>query len=300
MTHVVVIRPCYELATMYGWFWTNELYTKHALKLGYDVIDLAIKNATQAKLIESLNKDPVLIAGVAHGNKDIIVGQDHTLLFKVGDPNTEKIVKGRHVWMLSCLAGQRLLPWMVEKGAITTMGYKEEFIFCLNTYPNNIAKPFFDSHFTGLQKFLEGKTAKEAFEAALAKFDEYLNDPNVPEKIKPYLLHDRNCAVLFGDPNAKIGSGGGDMVKTAHVVVYLEKITEETGRIIFEVLEKDTKKPVKDAKVTLTWDNNSKATYTNENGIAIFENMEIREYDYKVEKSGYKPAEGKITPDMFQ
>ena len=90
------------------------------------------------------------------------------------------------------------------------------------------------------------------------------------------------------------------MVKTAHVVVYLEKITEETGRIIFEVLEKDTKKPVKDAKVTLTWDNNSKATYTNENGIAIFENMEIREYNYKVEKSGYKSTEGKITPDIFQ
>lgn len=304
MTYVVALRPNYEIATMYGHFWCGHLYGRKAVELGYDVIDLEFFNCKQEVLYnETKLKDPVLIAGVCHGNKDIIVGQDNTILFKVGDPVTEEIVKGRHVWMLSCLAGQELLPWMVEHcGAITTMGYKDTFVFVADTFPDPIARYFFESHFTGVIEFLKGKTAGEAFKATIDKFTEFLNDPNVDERIKPYLLHDRDCAVLFGDPNSKIVEGGGDMVKTASVVVYLEKITPEYGRIVFRVLEKDTEIPIKGAKVTvehaekpISWE-----AYTDDQGMAVIDGVEIATYNYKVEKEGYKTATGTITPDMFQ
>ncbi len=299
MTYVVSLRPNYELATMYGWFWCGRLYNERASLLGYDVIDLAIKNATQDNLLKALDKDPKLIAGVCHGNTDIIVGQDNTLLFRVGDENTKKIVKGRHVWMLSCLAGQKLLPWMVQEcGAVTAMGYREEFVFCIDTYPNSIAEPFFRSHFAGIQAFLRGRTAKDAFDIIISTFKKYLDDPKVEEAIKPYLLHDMKCAVFYGDPNAKIG---GDRVKVAEVTVKLERV-EEWGRIVFTVVDSLTEIPIQGAHVVVKH-KTKPLEYegdTDEEGKLVIDGVEIAEYFFTVEKSGYKKATGEIKPEDFK
>ena len=302
MTYVVALRPNYEIATMYGYFWCGQLYINKAKALGYDVIDLAFFNCKQDVLRnETELKNPILIAGVCHGNTDIIVGQDNAILFKVGDLATEEIVKGRHVWMLSCLAGQKLLPWMVEQaGAITTMGYKEEFIFVADTYPNSVAKPFFDSHFMGVQEFLNGKTAGEAFQALIDRFNEYLNDPNTDERIKPYLLHDMECAVLYGDKDARLKEEEGDkMVKRAVITVYMK---EEYGEVEFRVFKEKDKSPIEGAKITLehtekpvSWE-----AYTDADGVAVITGLEIATYNYKIEKAGFETVTGTITPDMFQ
>jgi len=157
-------------------------------------------DCVRAKLVFTEGK---LVAGVCHGSEDKIVGQ-HGSLLMAKDGETAGFCRRRFVWMLSCLAGAELLPWMVQRGAISTMGYKDKFIFCISGGMNGYAEPFFRSHFAGVQALLKGKTAKEAYEETIKTFEKYLDDPNIPEKIKPYLLHDKDCCVYFGDPNAKL------------------------------------------------------------------------------------------------
>jgi len=300
--HVVALRPHYEIATKYGQYWCEELYNKHATKLGYVVVDLYREICTQTKLIDVVESvDPVLIAGVCHGNVDVIVGQYNKILFKVGDENTAKIVKGRHVWMLSCLAGKELLPWMVNQcGAETTMGYKEEFIFVISSYPNSYAEPFFRSHFSGLQAFLNGKRAIDAFNITLSTFKKYLDDPKIPEQIKPYLLHDMKCAVFFGNGEARINPPGGVM-KRAVINVKMKRKGKEKAEIIFNVTDEVSDMPIPGVSVRVDGIDYPKAWAgkTDENGKFVISDAVVGRYKYKLVHEEYETVEGEITPDMF-
>lgn len=176
--NVISLRPNYEKATKYGAYWTKKLYNEKAKEENFTVTDLHKGDCVRKDLNEAEGK---LIAGVCHGNKDIIVGQNNAELLKEDDW-TKRECKDTFVWMCSCLSGQSLLPWLANHGVVSTMGYKKRFVFYISDFPNKYAEPFFESHFTGVQALLEGKTAKESYKEVVDTFTKHIQSDETPEK----------------------------------------------------------------------------------------------------------------------
>lgn len=203
-TKIIVFRPNYEIATKYGHYWFNENVKKPALDAGFEVIDLEGDNANRRNVVDNLpNPQVVYFAGVGHGRRDMFTGQNHEMIFDYDDNTTCNIVKNKVIHLLSCETGRLLLPWMADNcGAKACFGYKEVWGFKISEFPNDLAKPFFDSDTTFDRCLFEGATVKEAFERTKQRYDYWLE--NAPESCRPLLLHDRDAMVVFGDLNARI------------------------------------------------------------------------------------------------
>jgi len=288
--NVISLRPEYGKATKYGAYWTEELYNKKAKKEEFTVTDLYREDCVRKDLDEAEGR---LIAGVAHGNASKIVGQNNAKLLEEDDW-TKRECKDTFVWMCSCLAGKSLLPWLTEHETVSSMGYKKKFVFYTSEFPNKYAEPFFQSHFAGIQALLEGKTAEEAYKKVVDTFTEYIKSDETPEKIKPYLKHDRDCSGYWGDKDAKIKP---PEKPTASITLELEKKEGEKGKIAALVKEKKTDDPIKNAKVTIKGPV-ERSEKTNERGFAVFSEVPApAKYEVKAEKEGYEPDSGTITED---
>ena len=290
MKTILATNADFETATHWGAPYLEEVI-KYAQKK-FKVIELHQQEDIKKIFIDEINKqNPILIIGIGHGNNTVYTGYQFNVLMIKGDSDTKKIAKGRHFVLLSCLIGRELLPWLVQNGAVAAQGYKEEFIFMVdqNNYPDSIAKYFFDAHFAGDKALIDGKTEKEAYDIVIKTFDKYINDPNVPQVIKPYLLHDKEARVLFGDGNAKITEG----VPTYEWDAVLEKKETEKFNIKNVVKNKDNE-PIANATVTIGLENEQPTQLTtDENGIAILENAVPGTYVRKIEHPDYKPYSDK-------
>ena len=282
----VSIRPDYGRATHYGQYWSKELFNKVIKEVErYTLIDLFKNGAVREKLPKDATH--AIISGVCHGNKEVIVGQHDTVLFTMDD-FTKDYCKDKHFWTLSCLAGSRLLPWMVKQGARSAMGYKKTFKFWISRsgYPNSKAKPFFDSHFTGVQSLVKGKDPHEAYKDTIDRFNHWIKNTD-EDKIKSALKHDRDCSDVWssepGRPTAKI------------TVPLKPKPKERKGNIEFTVTDSETGEPIKGAEVHV----DSHDAITDENGKVRFTGVPIERYEYTVNHEGYNDESGVIKKDDF-
>ena len=202
---IVVSRPDFETATRWGAYWFMELVVKPARDKGLNVVDLYKEDAVREKFYSAIDEnDPIYITGVGHGNETTFTGNKYSVLLRVDDLETAKRAPKRHFHLLSCRTGAKLGPWLVEKGAIAYHGYKETYYFVISSFPNKYAKPFFDSDTTIDRVLFEGKTHKEAREACIAKYKEYLESEETPEICKRYLKWDLDAYVFYGDENSTI------------------------------------------------------------------------------------------------
>jgi len=290
MRPLLALRPCYDDATKYGYHWVEKLFTEIAQEKNFEVIELVKNECSEPPFsVKVLENNVILVTGVCHGNETTIVGQHHSVLMQKGDEVTGAIANNRVFSMLSCSAGKELLKWMVEEGAIATMGYDDIFYFCIGEFPNDLAKPFFDSHFAGERKLLEGGTIQEAFGERHSTFNRYLANPNIPEKIKPYLMSDRDCAVMYGDPEAKI------VVAPKPPIEYVIKLRPKlkTYDVLLKVIDVRTEKPIEGARAGIS--NKKEFTgITNREGVVLFEDVEEGEYTYAVAHADYHAAIGKL------
>lgn len=200
---VLVSSPDFETATHYGSYYYNYI-VKDAIDNGFEVLVLYEDRATRINFLNRIRKDdPVLVSGVGHGNENVFTGQNEEILMQTGDPATVEISKGRHFVLLSCTVGKVLGKKIVEEyGGIAFQGYDEEFIFMATDYPNDYASWFFNAH-SEIEKALhKGATHEEAYHAAQDAWDNAIK--KAPLECRPYLIHDKECHVLWGDKNARI------------------------------------------------------------------------------------------------
>lgn len=147
-----------------------------------------------------------------HGSSDSIAGQDDEILIKVGE--NEGLLKDKIVYALSCKTGQVLGPKSVTVGAISYIGYKEDFNFWRNaTYSTRPlsdprAKLFFDSSNQIGLSLLKGHTVKESYlraKNAFLKNIQQLVVSNSPDQfIIPDLIWDMVHLDYFGSDRASV------------------------------------------------------------------------------------------------
>lgn len=198
-------RPDYEPATHWGAYWVNALFIERALQKGHTVQDLYGDLADRRNFI-GMDPQTVFISALGHGNETTFGGQYGEKVLWVGYEEGAQVMAGKAGSFLSCLIGRELLPWLVEKGMAAARGYNEVYYFVVerNNWPDGHAKWFFQAHFRFEDYILNGHTWKDAYEESRQTYMEYVNADYVPSECKPYLLHDCNAMVMFGDEDWKL------------------------------------------------------------------------------------------------
>jgi len=194
---VLVVRPRFETATQYGWYYQNKYVIEKCKQLNIPYVDLEKTKATKKYFNQAIaTYDPVLITGTGHGNPIIFTGQNYSPLLTKYDTKDARLIKGRWLSLLSCEFGQSF-DWWIWQGVKGIYGYNRTFYFIAETYPNDIASMFFDAHHTFDLCLLDGLSAKEAFDKTVLTFNKYI--ANASEDVARHLVWDRDSMVFMGD-----------------------------------------------------------------------------------------------------
>ena len=209
MPIAVFFRPDEDFALQYAKSWLKS-GVEEANKRGYTVIDLVDADCTFDKLkdtLENNNVDVAMLAG--HGSSTVFTGYQQQVVFQAcqGD----EIMAGTISHFLSCIVGQELLPSMITKGAVWTIGYQETFDFMVDTsFPieeDPVAQPFKEITVAIVTAILDGKKLKEAWDIGIAKCDEWIQKlwdrPEVQwAEVISTIQHDRDCMIGLGSEEA--------------------------------------------------------------------------------------------------
>ena len=129
--------------------------------------------------------DVVIVTG--HGAPDEVYGHVDIIL-KEGE-YSEREVKGKKIYLLSCLAGQSLVPDLVEHGAKVVFGFDEDFVAFITLsdfffpFKDRTAALFFKPACTGMGMLIKGE---EDYEKILEKQkEEFLANAKAVESEDP-------------------------------------------------------------------------------------------------------------------
>lgn len=211
MPTALFFRPDADLALSYGKFWLS-VGVEEAARRGYSVIDLVDELATFETLKETLETEKVDVAILlGHGNANTFTGFQQVIVMQAC--NGDEIMTGTISHFLSCSVGQELLPSIISKKGVWTVGYQVDFNFMVDTsYPveqDPVAEPFKDVTVAITKTILDGGTLKEAWDVGIAKCDEWINKLwDRPETIWgdviSCLKHDRDGMIGLGDQEAYV------------------------------------------------------------------------------------------------
>ena len=150
---------------------------EEAVKRGFDVIDMVDEACTFENLkamIETENAEVVIAGG--HGSSNVFTGQNQQVVLQACQ--NDQVMNGTISHFLSCLIGQTLLPSIISKGGVFTIGYIVSFEFMVDTnFPveeDPYAEPFKDCTIAIVAKMLDGATLKQVWDAGIAKCDEWI------------------------------------------------------------------------------------------------------------------------------
>jgi len=205
--------------------------SEYAKRKGYRVVelegDLAVREAVE-EVIETFKPD--IIYGIGHGQICTYTGQYLNRIFcgncddYCNFDNTE-IVKGvKHVHLLSCLTGQKLLPKMTGAGCESASGYFEKWLWVIDPDYEPGEDPFAISFFECdnyfMYRIFEGDSVDDAYRktydyytakaTAWVKWLEEHEDADPETRARvlasiKLLLHDRNALVFYGRMKPKFG-----------------------------------------------------------------------------------------------
>jgi hypothetical protein len=211
MTTILFFRPNKDFAMQYASFWLGQGIPE-ATRRGYRVIDVIEDACTfegLKQILEGEKVDVCIMGG--HGNATVFTGAEQQIVFRAcqGD----EIMNGTISHFLSCSVGQELLPDMISKGAVATIGYQVDFEFMVNTAyaveQDPYAEPFKDVTLTIIKKLLDGATLKQAWEAGVGKCNEWIsklwNKTGTDwAEVIGCLEHDRDGLIALGQQEAYV------------------------------------------------------------------------------------------------
>ena len=143
------------------------------LEQSLTLVALSGAGATREKVAaEAKGPNVRLITGSGHGTATAFNGAHSRALFVVGgfDPRE---VGGKIVHLLACQTGLQLGPDLVANGCDAFFGYDVDFAF---SPFSDLAELFFDADSEIDRRLASGKTAAEAYAAAVARFDEHIDE----------------------------------------------------------------------------------------------------------------------------
>lgn len=209
---MLVTRPYHDDTTHYLYHWSSLTFDI-ARKQKINIVQLE-KNRAVRHLLESIidKTDPILIFLNGHGNSNQVTGNNLEVLLNAGD--NEGLLRSRITYALSCSSAKSLGPKSILAGAISYIGYDEDFIFYYDI--NSISKPLLDktaSLFLEpstmiVNMLLKGHTTAEAHNKSKAMFlqniQNLLNSASSDAYLIPWLLWDMQHQVCLGDQSAHI------------------------------------------------------------------------------------------------
>ena len=199
-------RPSYEPVTRYAAAYQAQVLGA-ARSAGLPTTDLHATNATLQNFENILRtQDPLLINISGHGQDNYMTGQGGQPLLSPANAN---LMDGRVVYDLSCLSGRGLGPAVVNAGAISFLGYDENFWLVqmieggiANPLNDEFAKGFFESHNAAPIAFIRGRSILRSYQISQDSFNTWIQAwENVDSAdailIAGYLLWDRDHQVLI-------------------------------------------------------------------------------------------------------
>ncbi len=185
---------------------------EEAKKRGYTVIDLVDEDCTFEILKETLESQPIdIVVALGHGNSDTFTGYQQQIVFRAC--HGDEVMNGTISHFLSCIVGQELLPSIITKGAIWTVGYQESFNFMIDTSfaveEDPMAEPFKDVTVAIIKAILDGHKLKQVWDIGIAKCDEWIaklwERPEIEwAEVISTLKHDRDCMIGLGSEEAYV------------------------------------------------------------------------------------------------
>jgi hypothetical protein len=186
---------------------------KQASDSGWTVFDASDENANAEYVYQSIDSnDPGVIYGFGHGNEGRYTAQHREDIFNTSSCDK---VKGRIVYLLSCLTANALGPEIMKKGALAYAGFNISWTWVADTdvnnnfnypdpYQDNYAKCFFESANELMVAITKGYSFIEAVQASVAKYNEwiqywYKDNPSDPasQDCIMWLAHDRDGLVAL-------------------------------------------------------------------------------------------------------
>ena len=165
---MLITRPEHDDVTYYLSKW-SEKSISFAKSKGFQVLDLHKSKAIK-KEFESYNSrnDVSFIVFNGHGGYDEIRGHNDEVIVSVGD--NENQLKGRVIYAISCASAENLGKRSIEAGAISYIGYTEDFLFIYDG--NSTTKPledveaglFFRHSEALMHSLIKGQSISEAYE----------------------------------------------------------------------------------------------------------------------------------------
>lgn len=132
---------------------------------GFEVIKLMGVNDNRTNFAARAKESRVVyISGIGHGNYDNYTGHANSSLIRVGSYDPAE-VDNSSIHFLSCRTGRDLGPNTVTKGAVSYMGYTENFTF---TWANSNLFWKADSQYDISMAF--GRTVQQAVADSVAQF----------------------------------------------------------------------------------------------------------------------------------
>jgi len=180
----------------------------YAIQHGKTVIDIEKEQADKGPVYASIDaNDPLYFYGFGHGNVGRFTGDSEEDIF-----NTNECGKlaNRNVYLLSCLTANQLGPAIVKAGAKAYAGFNISWTWITSSgadgdpYDDTYAHGFYESSNELWNALVDGKTMREAVQASIDKYNEWIDywyydnpeDPYSQEAMK-WLIHDRNGLVFL-------------------------------------------------------------------------------------------------------
>jgi hypothetical protein len=228
---LVIVAPYYEPATF---IWSPYLKGWVADNLRVRCVEPVVlwgNDAVPDKFAQAL-KDPDVkgVLGVGHGSEDEFTGQGYSVLVKVGMLVPQEW-KDDVFAPVSCLVGQRLVPYLVQQGVPAGIGEVTEYWFTAvgtgdgsDPEQDPLLKFFMYAEYTFWFKLAEGATAGEAYDAMIA---EYKRQADQARQVDPTtwwcLQTDWQNRQFFGDRSYRLPAPGGRVSTSVRVSVSGER-----------------------------------------------------------------------------
>jgi hypothetical protein len=207
---MLITRPKHDNLTYYLNVWMGEAKT-FAEKQGITVIDLEGENANKIKFESYVTKGPNInfIVFNGHGNEETVTGHNNEDIVHAGV--NEKLLANKIIYSISCASAKILGLKSVENGAVTYIGYNNDFYLYYEdteTKPLNddLARLFLQHAIDLIEYIIKGNSTGTAFEKAKKTLKDSILATTTSGYFSQYIIaalwHDYTSFIIQGEKNA--------------------------------------------------------------------------------------------------